>query len=37
MYARVLVPGEIAAGDPVERLTPADAAPHLAVGPGGER
>jgi MOSC domain-containing protein YiiM len=35
VYARVLVPGEIAAGDPVARLTPADAAPHLAVGPGG--
>jgi MOSC domain-containing protein YiiM len=32
VYARVLVPGEIAAGDPVERLTPAEAARHLAVG-----
>jgi MOSC domain-containing protein YiiM len=35
MYARVLVPGEIAAGDPVERLTPAEVARHLAVGLGG--
>ena len=29
------VPGEIAAGDPVERLTPAEVARHLAVGRGG--
>jgi MOSC domain-containing protein YiiM len=35
VYARVLVPGEIAAGDPVERLTPAAVARHLAVGLGG--
>src|SRR5262245_11581529 len=35
VYARVLVPGEIAAGDPVERLTPAEVARHLAVGLGG--
>jgi MOSC domain-containing protein YiiM len=35
VYARVLVPGEIAAGDVVERLTPAEAARHLAVGLGG--
>jgi MOSC domain-containing protein YiiM len=35
VYARVLVPGEIAAGDGVERLTPADVARHLAVGLGG--
>jgi MOSC domain-containing protein YiiM len=35
VYARVLVPGDIAAGDPVERLTPADVARHLAVGLGG--
>jgi MOSC domain-containing protein YiiM len=34
-YARVLVPGEIAAGDPVERLTPTEVARHLAVGLGG--
>jgi len=35
VYARVLVPGEIAAGDPVERLSPAEVARHLAVGLGG--
>jgi MOSC domain-containing protein YiiM len=35
VYARVLVPGEIAAGDPVERLAPAAVARHLAVGLGG--
>jgi len=35
VYARVLVPGEIAAGDLVERLTPAEVAWHLAVGLGG--
>jgi MOSC domain-containing protein YiiM len=35
VYARVLVPGEIAAGDPVDRLTPAEVARHLAVGLGG--
>jgi MOSC domain-containing protein YiiM len=35
VYARVLVPGEIAAGDRVERLTPAEVARHLAVGLGG--
>ena len=35
VYARVLVPGEIASGDPVERLTPAEVARHLAVGLGG--
>jgi MOSC domain-containing protein YiiM len=35
VYARVLVPGEIAAGDPVERLTPAEVVRHLAVGLGG--
>jgi MOSC domain-containing protein YiiM len=35
VYARVLVPGEIAAGDGVERLTPAEVARHLAVGLGG--
>jgi MOSC domain-containing protein YiiM len=35
VYARVLVPGEIAAGDPVERLTPTEVARHLAVGLGG--
>ena len=35
VYARVLVPGEIVTGDPVERLTPAEAARHLAVGLGG--
>jgi len=35
VYARVLVPGEIAAGDPVERLTPVEVARHLAVGLGG--
>ena len=35
VYARVLVPGEIAAGDPVARLTPAEVARHLAVGLGG--
>jgi MOSC domain-containing protein YiiM len=31
----VLVPGEIAAGDPVEHLTLAEVARHLAVGLGG--
>jgi MOSC domain-containing protein YiiM len=35
VYARVLGPGEIAAGDPVARLTPADVARHRAVGLGG--
>ena len=30
VYARVLVPGEIAAGDRVERLAPAEAAPHAS-------
>ena len=35
VYARVLVPGEIAAGDPVERLSPTEVACHLAVGLGG--
>ena len=35
VYACVLVPGEIAAGDPVERLSPAEVARHLAVGLGG--
>jgi len=35
VYARVLVPGEIAAGDPVERLSPTEVARHLAVGLGG--
>ena len=35
VYTRVLVPGDIAPGDPVERLTPADVARHLAVGLGG--
>lgn len=35
VYARVLVPGEIVAGDPVVRLTPAEVARHLAVGLGG--
>jgi MOSC domain-containing protein YiiM len=35
VYARVLVPGEVAAGDPVERLTPAEVTRHLAVGLGG--
>jgi MOSC domain-containing protein YiiM len=35
VYARVLVPGEIAAGDPVEQLSPAEVARHLAVGLGG--
>ena len=35
VYARVLAPGEIAAGDPVERLTPAEVTRHLAVGLGG--
>jgi MOSC domain-containing protein YiiM len=35
VYARVLVSGDIAAGDPVERLTPAEVARHLAVGLGG--
>ena len=31
VYARVLVPGEIAAGDRVERLEPAEAAPHAVA------
>jgi MOSC domain-containing protein YiiM len=31
VYARVLVPGEIAAGDPVARLKPAEVARHLGV------
>ena len=35
VYARVLVTGDIASGDPVERLTPAEVARHLAVGLGG--
>jgi MOSC domain-containing protein YiiM len=35
VYARVLVPGEIAADDPAVRLTPAEVARHLAVGLGG--
>jgi len=35
VYARVLVPGEIAAGDPVERLSPTEVTRHLAVGLGG--
>lgn len=35
VYARVLGPGAIAAGDPVARLTPADVARRLAVGLGG--
>lgn len=35
VYARVLAPGEIAAGDSIERLTPAEVARHLAVGLGG--
>jgi MOSC domain-containing protein YiiM len=35
VYARVLVPGDIAAGDPVAHLSPADVARHLAVGLGG--
>jgi MOSC domain-containing protein YiiM len=35
VYARVLVPGDIVVGDPVERLTPAQVARHLAVGLGG--
>jgi MOSC domain-containing protein YiiM len=35
VYARVLVPGDIAAGDPVERLSPAEATRHLAVRLGG--
>jgi MOSC domain-containing protein YiiM len=35
VYARVLVPGEIAPGDQVERLSPAEVARHLAVGLGG--
>jgi MOSC domain-containing protein YiiM len=35
VYARVLVPGEIAGGDSVARLTPAEVARHLAVGLGG--
>jgi MOSC domain-containing protein YiiM len=35
VYARVLVPGDITTGDPVERLTPVEVARHLAVGLGG--
>jgi MOSC domain-containing protein YiiM len=35
VYARVLVPGEIAPGDPVARLTSAEAARRLAVGGRG--
>jgi len=35
VYARVLVPGDIAAGDPVERLSAEQVARHLAVGLGG--
>jgi MOSC domain-containing protein YiiM len=35
VYARVLAPGELAADDPVERLSPAEVARHLAVGLGG--
>lgn len=35
LYARVLVPGEIRTGDPVVRLTAAQATRHLAVGLGG--
>jgi MOSC domain-containing protein YiiM len=35
VYARVLAPGEITAGDPAARLTPAEVARHLAVGLGG--
>ena len=35
VYARVLVPGEIATGDPVASMTPAAVARHLAVGLGG--
>jgi MOSC domain-containing protein YiiM len=35
VYARVLVPGDVAAGDPIELLTPAEVARHLAVGLGG--
>src|SRR5262245_28792056 len=35
VYARVLVPSEIVNGGPVERLTPAEVARHLAVGLGG--
>jgi MOSC domain-containing protein YiiM len=35
VYARVLVPGKIAAGDPVARLTPAAAGARLAAGSGG--
>jgi MOSC domain-containing protein YiiM len=35
VYARVLAPGAIAGGVPVERLTPAEAARRLALGLGG--
>jgi MOSC domain-containing protein YiiM len=35
VYARVLMPGEIAAGDPAARLTPAEVDRHLAAGVGG--
>jgi MOSC domain-containing protein YiiM len=34
VYARVLVPGDIATGDPAVRVTPAEVARHLAVGLG---
>jgi len=34
VYARVLVPGEIATGDAVVRVTPAKVARHLAAGLG---
>jgi MOSC domain-containing protein YiiM len=37
VYARVVVPGAIATGDPVTRLTPAGVAPRRAAGLGGER
>jgi MOSC domain-containing protein YiiM len=35
VYARVLVPGEIVTGDPIEWLTLAEVARHLAAGLGG--
>jgi MOSC domain-containing protein YiiM len=35
VYARVLVPGALAADDPVERLSAAEVARHLAAGLGG--
>jgi MOSC domain-containing protein YiiM len=34
VYARVLVPGALAADDPVEGLSPAEVARHLAAGLG---